>query len=132
MATLAHALTSEDELQSANAVKVVVNQKDEALYFSRFPIPYSRLSVKQAGLGLALKHIGLYAYRKNFLDRFCAASPAGIESAESLEQLRALHLGARIKVVSVRERLIGVDTPEDLKRVEEIMKSSVNASTPRR
>jgi 3-deoxy-manno-octulosonate cytidylyltransferase (CMP-KDO synthetase) len=124
MATLAHALSSEEELQSPNAVKVVMNQSSEALYFSRFPIPYSRQSLKQAGLGLALKHIGLYAYRKNFLGRFCAAKPAGIEIAESLEQLRALHLGARIKVVSVRERLVGVDTPEDLKKVEEILRNS--------
>jgi len=124
MATLAHPLTSDEELHSMNAVKVVVNQKGEALYFSRYAIPYSRLSAKQAGLGGALKHIGLYAYRKNFLGQFCAAPPAEIEKAESLEQLRALHLGARIKVVTVRENLVGVDTPEDLRKVEGILKAT--------
>lgn len=124
MATLAHPLASDAELQSLNAVKVVVNQNGEALYFSRYPIPYSRVSAKQAGLGGALKHIGLYAYRKKFLGQFCAAVPAEIEKAESLEQLRALHLGARIRVVPVRENLVGVDTPEDLRRVEEILKAA--------
>jgi 3-deoxy-manno-octulosonate cytidylyltransferase (CMP-KDO synthetase) len=124
MVTLAHPLSAEAELQSMNAVKVVVNQNSDALYFSRFPIPYSRLSPKEAGLMAALKHIGLYAYRKSFLGQFCTTPPVDIEKAESLEQLRALHLGARIRVVPVRENLVGVDTPEDLRRVEEILKMS--------
>ncbi|MNJ92529.1 3-deoxy-manno-octulosonate cytidylyltransferase [compost metagenome] len=123
MATLAHPIT-EEELQSPNSVKVVLNCKSEALYFSRFPMPYSRVSAKDMGTyDGCLKHIGMYAYTKSFLTRFCQAPPALIEKAESLEQLRALYLGAKIKVVRVKEASLGVDTPEDLVRLEKILKS---------
>lgn len=121
MATLAHPLTDE-ELLSPNAVKVVLNRHDEALYFSRYAIPYSR--VKAAELGTwdgCLKHIGMYAYSKNFLKEFCEAPPALIEQAESLEQLRALYLGAKIKVIKVKEASLGVDTPEDLVKLEKLL-----------
>lgn len=122
MATLAHPLAPED-LQNLNSVKVVVNQQKNALYFSRFPIPYSRVDAKHlSGIAGAQKHIGLYAYRKTFLEKFCAAPQAEIERAESLEQLRALSLGARIRVVSVQEKLIGVDVPEDVSRVEALLR----------
>jgi 3-deoxy-manno-octulosonate cytidylyltransferase (CMP-KDO synthetase) len=123
MATLAHPI-SEEEMQSMNSVKVVMDQHNNALYFSRFPIPYSRDNAKQAGFRGVLKHIGMYGYRKSFLKTFCAAPQAEIEKAESLEQLRALHLGAKIRVVPVQERSFGVDAPEDLKKVEEILKKS--------
>jgi 3-deoxy-manno-octulosonate cytidylyltransferase (CMP-KDO synthetase) len=123
MATLAHSL-SEVELKSPNAVKVVINQRDEALYFSRFPIPFSRVShVENAPISCAFKHIGMYAYRASFLRQFCAAPQAELEIHESLEQLRALALGARIKVVLVNERPWGVDTPQDLAKIEEILRS---------
>ncbi|WII73468.1 3-deoxy-manno-octulosonate cytidylyltransferase [Bdellovibrio sp. 22V] len=121
MATLAHPI-SEEELQSVNSVKVVLNYNDEALYFSRYSIPYSR--VKAGDMGTyegCLKHIGMYAYSKSFLKRFCEAPPALIEKAESLEQLRALYLGARIKVIRVKEASLGVDTPEDLVRLEKLL-----------
>ncbi|WP_374029720.1 3-deoxy-manno-octulosonate cytidylyltransferase [Bdellovibrio bacteriovorus] len=121
MATLAHPI-SEEELQSVNSVKVVLNYNDEALYFSRYAIPYSR--VKAGDMGTyegCLKHIGMYAYSKSFLKRFCEAPPALIEKAESLEQLRALYLGARIKVIRVKEASLGVDTPEDLVRLEKLL-----------
>lgn len=122
MATLGHALNVED-LQSLNVVKVVSNQKGDALYFSRFPIPYSRVNAKHScdihgSVYGSLKHIGMYAYRKSFLKDFCQTAPVEIEKAESLEQLRALHLGARIRVIQVQESSLGVDTPEDLKKVE--------------
>ncbi|MEN0059230.1 MAG: 3-deoxy-manno-octulosonate cytidylyltransferase [Bdellovibrio sp.] len=121
MATLAHPI-SEQELQSPNAVKVVVNQRDEALYFSRYPIPYSRHQAAELGsYEGCLKHIGMYAYSKKFLKKFCQTPPAFIERAESLEQLRALHLGAKIKVVKVQEASPGVDTPEDLQRLEKLL-----------
>ena len=68
------------------------------------------------------KHIGIYGYRKSFLEKFCAAKQAELEIAESLEQLRALHMGARIHVVSVQERSWGVDTPEDVFKIEEMLK----------
>ncbi len=118
MATLAHPLSLE-ELQNPNAVKVVVNCRDEALYFSRYSIPYSRLNAEQVGpLDGAMKHIGMYAYTKKFLKNFCEATPALIEKAESLEQLRALYLGAKIKVIRVESASLGVDTAEDLARLE--------------
>ncbi|WP_295902240.1 3-deoxy-manno-octulosonate cytidylyltransferase [uncultured Bdellovibrio sp.] len=121
MATLAHPI-SEEELQSPNAVKVVMNHKDEALYFSRYAIPYSRSKASEMGTYEGcLKHIGMYAYSKKFLKEFCEASPALIEKAESLEQLRALYLGAKIKVIRVKEASLGVDTPEDLVRLEKLL-----------
>jgi 3-deoxy-manno-octulosonate cytidylyltransferase (CMP-KDO synthetase) len=109
MATLAHPISAE-ELASPNAVKVVLNQHDEALYFSRCPLPCS------------LKHVGMYAYTKDFLKRFCETAPAEIEIAERLEQLRALYLGAKIKVLRVPTANPGVDTPEDLAKLENLLK----------
>lgn len=124
MATLAHPISLE-ELESPNAVKVVLNHQDEALYFSRYAIPYSRVKGAQASaLSGCLKHIGMYAYTKNFLKTFCEAPPAEIEVAESLEQLRALYLGAKIKVLRVKEASLGVDTPEDLVKLEKLMRGS--------
>lgn len=122
MATLAHPL-AEADFANPNAVKVVLNARDEALYFSRFGIPYSRASVSQLGDSSgSLRHIGMYAYTKKFLKEFCEAPPALIEKAESLEQLRALYLGAKIKVLRVAEAGIGVDTPEDIVQVEKLLR----------
>ncbi len=121
MATLAHPISAED-LINPNAVKVVINRYDEALYFSRFSIPYSRSSAETLqNMSGAMKHIGMYAYTKKFLKEFCEAHPALIERAESLEQLRALYLGAKIKVIKVTSASLGVDTIEDLQRLEKIM-----------
>lgn len=121
MATLAHPI-SEEELNSPHSVKVILNHNDEALYFSRYAIPYSRTkgSESESRSG-CLKHIGMYAYSKKFLGRFCAAPPAEIEKAESLEQLRALYLGAKIKVIKVNEASPGVDTPDDLVKLEKLL-----------
>ncbi|UOE99725.1 3-deoxy-manno-octulosonate cytidylyltransferase [Bdellovibrio reynosensis] len=121
MATLAHPV-SQEELDSMNSVKVVLNHNDEALYFSRYAIPYSRHKAAELGnYEGCLKHIGMYAYSKNFLKQFCEAPPALIEKAESLEQLRALYLGAKIKVIRVQEASLGVDTPEDLVKLEKLL-----------
>ncbi len=117
MATLAHDLTASD-LNNLNAVKVVTNLNGEAVYFSRFPIPFSR---EPFSAGTAMKHIGMYGYSKEFLQRFCAAPQSSIEKAESLEQLRALYLGARIKVLKVEKPTYGVDTPEDLQKLEALL-----------
>lgn len=122
IATSAHPI-SHEELESKNSVKVVVNRQDEALYFSRYPIPYSRQAAPSAGpIEGCLKHIGMYAYTKSFLKKFCEAKPVEIEIGESLEQLRALYLGAKIKVLRVKEASLGVDTPEDLAKLEKIMR----------
>jgi 3-deoxy-manno-octulosonate cytidylyltransferase (CMP-KDO synthetase) len=121
MATLARAMSHAD-LLSPNTAKIVVNEFDEALYFSRFALPYARDNVQQfPALEGSLKHIGIYAYRKAFLARFCAQAPVAIERAESLEQLRALYLGARIKVVRVDHDSWGVDTPEDIAKIEQLL-----------
>lgn len=119
MATLAEKLKMEDA-KNSNIVKLILNKDDEAIYFSRFNIPYSKGSDFE---GANLKHIGLYAYRKDFLKQFCNQEPVAIEKMESLEQLRALYMGARIKVILVQQLLKGVDTPEDAKQVEKILSS---------
>lgn len=125
MATLAHPIALED-IENPNAVKVIKNANHEAIYFSRFAIPYSRLAIpdgreKVAGQPVCEKHIGLYGYSKNFLSKFCTSEQSAIEKAESLEQLRALHLGAKIKVLSVKKPIQGVDTPEDLAKLEKLL-----------
>ena len=126
MATLGRPLDRES-LESSNTAKIVVNAKHEAIYFSRYPIPYSRVKpwdTAKAGDSIdgALKHIGIYAYRRDFLERFCAQAPTVLEQLEGLEQLRALYLGARIRVVTVEHDSWGVDTPEDILKIENLMK----------
>jgi 3-deoxy-manno-octulosonate cytidylyltransferase (CMP-KDO synthetase) len=119
MATLGRRL-KEGDLHSQNTAKIVLNRRSEALYFSRLPIPHSRIDAPQQG-AVCLKHIGLYAFRKSFLAEFCAQPPTPLELAEGLEQLRALYLGARIRVVEVEHESWGVDTPEDVAKVESLL-----------
>ena len=126
MATLAHPLQSED-LLNPNAVKVITNCRQEAIYFSRLPIPFSReiksnLQSETVSENDVMKHVGLYGYSKSFLKQFCTTSPAAIEQRESLEQLRALYLGAKIKVLTVKKPTYGVDTIEDLQKLEALLK----------
>jgi len=116
MATLGRKLQPGD-LESRNTAKIVLNHRNEALYFSRLPIPYTRVDAPDNG-AVCLKHIGLYAFRKSFLAEFCAQPPTPLELAEGLEQLRALYLGARIRVVEVEHESWGVDTPDDVAKVE--------------
>lgn len=118
-ATLGHELSFED-LENKNAVKVVLAQNHEALYFSRFPIPYSRKNF-EAENSMVLKHVGLYAYTYRALEKFCQEPPCVLEQSESLEQLRALYIGTKIFVKKTDYRSIGVDTIEDLKNVEKLL-----------
>jgi 3-deoxy-manno-octulosonate cytidylyltransferase (CMP-KDO synthetase) len=111
MSTLRQAISDPADLTNPNIVKVVVDSQDNALYFSRAPIPFQREH------GTAFKHIGLYGYRRDFLLTFAALKPTPLERAESLEQLRALEHGYRIRAVETRFESIEVDTPEDLDRV---------------
>ena len=120
MATLGRPLDLES-LNSPQTAKIILNARDEAMYFSRLPIPYTRAAATLPVEG-ALKHIGIYAYRRSFLKKFCAEKPATIELLESLEQLRALYLGARIKVVRVEHDSWGVDYPEDILKIERLMR----------
>tara|TARA_B100002051_G_C16440788_1_gene488819 strand:- start:383 stop:709 length:327 start_codon:yes stop_codon:yes gene_type:complete len=107
-----------------NTAKVLVNEKGQAIYFSRFPIPFSRqaFSVNKTQKNPVLKHIGIYGFRKNFLKDFCLRGASDIEMAEGLEQLRALEMGAKIQVVPVDYESWGVDTPEDIQKVEAKLK----------
>ncbi len=109
-----------EEAADPNVVKVVLAANGDALYFSRLPIPWLR----DAGTGPATwrLHLGLYAYRRDFLLAFAAWPPTSLERSESLEQLRALEHGARIRVIEVSERALGVDTPADLERARAMLK----------
>lgn len=119
MATLMTELT-ESEYQVASVVKVVTDLAGFALYFSRSLIPYPRTQPEAMRW---YKHIGVYAYRRDFLLTYAALPPTPLEQTESLEQLRALEHGYRIKVLKTNHRFIGVDTLEDLERVNEIYKN---------
>jgi 3-deoxy-manno-octulosonate cytidylyltransferase (CMP-KDO synthetase) len=110
MATLACPLESDDEYQARDVVKVVVDAIGNALYFSRAAI---------GSRETALRHIGVYAYRRSVIERFVALPPAPLERAESLEQLRALQHGFKIAVLQTTKPHLGVDRPEDVARVED-------------
>ncbi len=125
MATLSHPLTTED-LDNLNAVKVLINQKQYAVCFSRLPIPFSReKNVEALGKNKSIqKHIGLYGYSTSFLQKFCKQAPTFMEKSESLEQLRALDMGTQIKVITVSQPTYGIDTIEDLKKVEHLLQNN--------
>jgi len=104
-----------NEINSPNCVKVVIDKKSNALYFSRSPIPFYRSDEKEYFL-----HIGLYAFRYNFLQKYVKMVQTDYEIAESLEQLRILENGFKISCCKVDYKSIGVDTQEDLERVREL------------
>ncbi|MBF0425680.1 MAG: 3-deoxy-manno-octulosonate cytidylyltransferase [Magnetococcales bacterium] len=115
MATLAHPLTDREDFLSPDVVKVVCTRGGFALYFSRAPLPVAR--GREGVPREALRHIGLYAYRADFLQQFARLDPTPLEQSEKLEQLRALEHGFPIRVVTTRHHALGVDTPTDLERV---------------
>jgi 3-deoxy-manno-octulosonate cytidylyltransferase (CMP-KDO synthetase) len=107
-----------DDLDNPACVKVVCDLRNDALYFSRARIPFQR----QADRGFAvMQHVGLYAYRRDFLRTFAKLSPTPLEMTESLEQLRALENGCRIRLVEIDSAPLSVDTPEDMERVRSSM-----------
>ena len=117
MATVKTPIRDAAEMRNANVVKVVTDRDGYALYFSRSPLPYWRDAADRPADGvLGYKHIGLYAYRRDFLLTFARLAPTPLERAEKLEQLRALEWGFRIKVAETRAVGIEVDTPHDLER----------------
>jgi len=119
MATAANPLDPGDSaVLDPNVVKVVVALDGRALYFSRSPLPFFRNAV--AGLPV-LRHKGIYAYQRAFLERFVTWSPSPLEQAESLEQLRALENGAVIKVLLTTDTSPGVDTPEQALEIEKLL-----------
>jgi 3-deoxy-manno-octulosonate cytidylyltransferase (CMP-KDO synthetase) len=127
MSTAAHAIGSLEEFTNPNVVKVVMDARQMALYFSRAPIPWWRDGQAAGGFKALpspapLRHIGIYGYRAGFLALFPTLPPAPIETMESLEQLRALWHGHRIAVhVTDQAPGPGVDTPEDLARVQALL-----------
>ena len=121
MSTAAHAILEWSEFVNPNVVKVVLDAQNGALYFSRAPIPHLRdpIGARQLPHPAPLRHIGIYGYRVGFLRQFPKLAQAPLEVIEALEQLRALWHGHRIAVfVTAHAPGPGVDTPEDLKRVQ--------------
>ncbi len=117
MGTLARPLEA-GELERPQVVKVVTDLAGNALYFSRAPIPHRRAGGPSA---LARAHVGIYAFTAAYLQEFAALPPGRLEAEESLEQLRALEHGHRIRVADTAYRGFGVDTPEDLERARDIL-----------
>lgn len=122
MATLSTPIIDIEEALNPNAVKVVSNTDNNALYFSRATIPYHRdaLLAKQCELDIShmQRHIGIYAYRAGFISQYIELTPSPIEKLESLEQLRVLYHGFTIKIAQAHHvPAAGVDTPDDLQRV---------------
>ena len=116
----AHAIPKETTNQGSGYFSIVTGKNGRALYFSRSTIPFNR----DQSLGVQyFKHLGFYAYRKAALDRFCNLPEAFLEAAERLEQLRFLENGTDIYVEETPYDTVGVDTEEDLRRVEEMLRS---------
>jgi len=112
-----------EDLNNMNKVKVILNNKSEAIYFSRHAIPFSREEGKELDSKFVGKHVGLYGYSKSFLKNFCEHPVGYHEQYEKLEQLRALQIGERIKMIKTSKRYQGVDTKEDLEEVNRILKT---------
>jgi 3-deoxy-manno-octulosonate cytidylyltransferase (CMP-KDO synthetase) len=128
MSTAATPIQDPAEYENPNAVKVVVNAAGQALYFSRRTIPYlreaaSRSVTEQLAAFPFLKHLGIYGYRRETLLKLVRFPVSPLEAAEKLEQLRALENGVGIAVVRVAYDSVGVDAPEDVARVEQLLKA---------
>jgi 3-deoxy-manno-octulosonate cytidylyltransferase (CMP-KDO synthetase) len=117
-------ISSLDQWQDPNCVKVVCDGHGRALYFSRSPIPYVRDGQPDFGSGLFMQHLGLYAYRRSFLLELAKVPPEPLEQCERLEQLRVLATGRRIHVGIVAHASRGVDTPADYARFVEMYRNS--------
>ncbi len=122
MATAVCPIRSLGQLEARTVVKCVLRADDSALTFSRLPIPCRRDGEPDLTSGLYWRHLGIYAYRGDFLARLIATPPCALEKAESLEQLRALWLGGRIGVIRCEDEGVGVDTPADVAIVEALLR----------
>ena len=117
MATLKKEIQSKRDIEDPNVVKVVTDQKNNAIYFSRYAIPYDRDRI-----GVTYyRHIGIYAYTKTFLEKYIKLPKSSLEICESLEQLRVLDNGYDIRVVETQYESIGVDLPEHVALVERML-----------
>lgn len=126
MVTAATAIRDASEVHKASVVKVVWDYDGRALYFSRSVIPHLR--EKDSGVAsrdpLYWRHIGIYAYRRVFLQKLVATPPCLLERVEKLEQLRALYIGCRMKLLRVKDVGVGVDTPEDIRTAESALRKA--------
>tara|TARA_B100000315_G_scaffold260701_1_gene324213 strand:+ start:4264 stop:5019 length:756 start_codon:yes stop_codon:yes gene_type:complete len=120
MATVKRRIEDEKEINDPNVVKVVTDKDNYALYFSRYPLPYYRKDGEKQEF---YKHLGIYAYTKDFLFTFKNLPKSKLEEAEKLEQLRVLEAGYKIKVIETKFDSCGVDTEDDLLKVERILAS---------
>lgn len=125
IATLIKRLQTTEELFNSNLVKVVFNQKMEAMYFSRSPIPHIRSTAEAEWISKHkfYKHIGMYAYRTDILKNLTTLPVSSLEKAESLEQLRWLENGFKISIAETLTETIGIDTPDDLQKAIEFLKA---------
>lgn len=119
MSTIATPILHRVDFMAPQIVKVVVDERGNALYFSRSPIPYAKEGVP----GNALQHIGLYCFRRDFLLKYPQMATTPLQLQEDLEQLKVLEQGYRIKVAIVQEQCIGVDLPSDLTKLEEFLRA---------
>jgi 3-deoxy-manno-octulosonate cytidylyltransferase (CMP-KDO synthetase) len=127
MATLATPITTLEQWRDSNCVKVVCDKQGRALYFSRSPIPFVRDGEPDFASKRFLQHLGLYAYRREFLLKLATLPPEPLELTEKLEQLRVLVLGERIQVGVVPHAHRGVDTPADYQRFVEMYRAKCAA-----
>lgn len=120
MATLCKELTTQEDIINPNIVKVVMDFQGDAIYFSRNPIPFNRDNIADIRY---FKHIGIYGYRKEFLGQYVNMPKSPLECAENLEQLRVLENGYKIAVAETQYDSIGVDLPEHIQQIEEMLKN---------
>jgi 3-deoxy-manno-octulosonate cytidylyltransferase (CMP-KDO synthetase) len=125
LGTLKKRIEDMREIHDPNVVKVVTDRWGNAIYFSRSTIPYVRAESGEAHPPVHYKHVGLYVYRREFLLRYPELPVGPLEKAERLEQLRALEAGHKIRVVETEYASLGVDTPEDLVRVNQLYEASL-------
>lgn len=121
MSTLKYRIPLGEDVDNPNQVKVVTDTQGYALYFSRYPIPFSRDGVDNRNLHY--RHLSFYAYRTDFLKRFNRLKPGPLESAEKLKQSRALEYGFKIRLQEPRHNSSGVDVPEDIRPIERAMRA---------
>jgi len=121
IATLIKEIETDEDIFNPNIVKVVKSINDEGIYFSRSPIPFQRNTQKSDWIKKTryYKHIGIYAYRTDILKKITKLPVSNLENAESLEQLRWIENGFTIKVTETSYQSIGIDTPEDLKKIKD-------------
>ena len=120
MSTLKYKIDTMEEIENPNYVKVITDKKGYALYFSRSVIPYPR----KLDIQNYYKHVGIYGYKRDFVVEYAKMEPTPLELSESLEQLRALENGYRIKVMETPYKILGVDTQEELEKVREYIKEN--------